>query len=176
MVTPRPGAPRTAIFPPSMVRSGPAASSMWAAIAVTFSRTRRAASTRAPPLTTMLRRAAPHPHAAAANGAAAVRAALGVALDDRHRLERHAQLIGQDLGERGRVALALRRRADEATHFPRRLDPHRGGIVACDLAHAAPAERSRPHAGELRVRRDANAAIHPGWSLAHLGAPARVLA
>jgi len=107
---------------------------------------------------------------------AAVRAALGVALDDRHCLDRHPELVGQDLGERRRVALALRRRADEAAHFPGRLDPHRGGVVTRDLSHAAQAERSRPHAGELRVRGDADTAVLPDRRVARLGAPARVVA
>src|SRR5262249_62304935 len=77
---------------------------------------------------------------------------------------------------RGRGPLALRRGADEAAPSPGRLAPHRGGVVPRDLAHAPPAERPRSHAGELRVRGDADAEILPGRRVARLGAPARVVA
>src|SRR5262249_41956622 len=49
-------------------------------------------------------RATGHHHAAARERAAAVRASLGVTLHDRHRVERHPELVGEHPRQRGPMA------------------------------------------------------------------------
>jgi hypothetical protein len=138
---------------------------MWPAIVPIFSRTRRGEHEGA---------AADH-HAPARERSAAVGTALGVALDDGDGGEVHAQLVGQDLGERSGVALALRGRAHESAHLARGLDAHGGRVVTGDLHHAAAAERARAHPGELRVRAEADALVLAGGAPSRLGAKPRVV-
>ena len=60
----------------------------------------------------------PEPHAAAGMGAAAERHAVGVAGDDAHALDRHAEPFGDELREARLVALALRDDADHDSTKP----------------------------------------------------------
>ena len=83
---------------------------------------------------------------ARAEGPGAVGHRRRVALDDADLRERHAEARGEDLRERGRVALSVAVRAERRLHRARRVDAHLGRLEET----GARAEG----AGELR-RRDA---------------------
>src|SRR5262249_59866796 len=72
-------------------------------------------------------------------------------------LERHAESVRDDLRDRRRVALALRRKARRAPHAAVRLDAHAGRLDTGHIVHAAPAEHVGAHAGVLRVAREPDA-------------------
>ena len=79
------------------------ASSRMPAMALSFARTFRAASSDG---------AAGDDQRAAGEGAPAIGRAVGIAVHDLDAVRRSSELVGDDLGERGAQALAVRRRAD----------------------------------------------------------------
>ena len=118
---PRPARPRTRTAPSTSSRSSSGASSRCAAIRNSFSFRMRAAPSAAPALTTPPRAAA-RPHA--------VRRGGRVAGLHAHLLDRDGQRVGQRLGDRRQVPLALADDADLRRDGAARLDPHDGGVVA----------------------------------------------
>src|SRR5262249_29522343 len=75
---------------------------------------------------------------ATAAGAHAEREERGVTGNDLDVVERRAQLLGGDLGQRGAVALALRGHAEEADPLAAWIDSHRRAV-------------ERPEAGALGI-------------------------
>ena len=98
-------------------------------------------------------------HRARAAGATATRDERGVGLHVADLLHRHAELVGDDLRERGGVTLAVRRRA--------RLDRDPAVVVHLDLGELGAT------AGDLDVDRHADAELHAVVALAPLGLLAR---
>ncbi len=72
-------------------------------------------------------------------------------------LEREAQSIGDELGDRRRVPLPLRREAHGAPGRPVGIHGHRGRLDTRHLGHPAQSEDRRAHSGVLGVARDADA-------------------
>src|SRR5690606_27370 len=83
-----------------------------------------------------------------AAGAEAGRDLLGVALMDVNALRRQAELLGDDLGVGGLMALPARLRADQDGHVAIRVEPDIGGL----LAHGA---------ADLDIARKPDAADQP---------------
>ena len=108
-----------------------------------------------------VRRAALRDGAAAREGAGAGRRLVGVGLPHRHRLERHAELVGDELGGGGGVPLPLRRERHEAGHAAVGLHAHRRGLRARHVRHAAPAIGLGSDAGVLGVARHPDAEQPP---------------
>src|SRR2546430_1478619 len=103
-------------------------------------------------------RAAEHRDGAAApKGPAPARGDERVDREHADRVHGDAEAVGDELGNRRRVALALRRKARHATHRPVRAHRHGRGLDAGNVAHPPPAEHGGAHAGVLRVARDADA-------------------
>ena len=120
-VRPDAGAPRTRTDPSTSSRSSSGASSRCAAIRSSFSFRMRAAPSAAPALTTPPRLPrVPMPYGAAAVSPDWTRTfSIGT-----------RQLVGQRLGDRRQVALALADDADLGRDGAARLDPDDGGVVA----------------------------------------------
>src|SRR3989454_10381763 len=85
----------------------------------------------------------------------------GVAVDDLDLLHRDAELVGDELGERGLVPLPVRVRPRIHGHRARRVDAHLAGLPEA----RARAERARDgrwrRAARLDVRADADADVPP---------------
>ena len=135
-MTPRVGVPRTETRPSSTSRSSGAASSRWAAISSTWSRTSSDAARAAPPATTAVRL----PPVPGTEGCA-----RGVALHHDHVVQRHAEVLGDDLRHRRLDALAVRARPEQHRHRAARLDAHRRALHA---------DRACRHARRLHVEPD----------------------
>ena len=108
-------------------------------------------------------RAADHRAAAAHRGAAAPRAPAvrrvgGVAETHRDGLERHAELVGRDLGVDRLVCLAMRMRPAPERHVPRGIDLDIGRFVR-GHRHTDRFEVARAEAGDLVVAADADATV-----------------
>ena len=104
------------------------------------------------------RGAAADRHAAARPGASAVRHDGGVSREHGDLVERHVEIVGDDLGERGVGALPLVGDTDQRGDGAARLEAHRGSLLARDR-RAAHAVELRAWAGELDEAGKADAEI-----------------
>jgi hypothetical protein len=91
-------------------------------------------------------------------GAAAVGRDIGVAEDDAHALERHAEGGRDHLRDDGLGALALLGDARLADDRPGRVEPHRGAVLRGD-ARAADAVEGGGRVRDLDEARKADAAV-----------------
>ena len=131
------------------------------------------------------RRAARPHHRARGERAHALRHPVGVAHDDAHRLERHAEPLGDHLGEDGLVALALRvgcpaapRRLPSAARAPPRTPAARRRCPRCTArgrcraaGRGAPPRRGAP--GIPRRRGALDRLVEPGDVVARVVERAR---
>src|ERR1041385_6824588 len=137
--TPRRESPRRCTRPPSRTRSAAAAPSSRLASSSTFSRTATAAAEHALPATTAPR---PAQGAATGEGARTPVELSSVARDHVHVRHVHAQDLGHDLSEDGKVALSLRPHPRRQSHAAARLDGDPRALVRpdprpLDVAHDA---------------------------------------
>ncbi len=98
---------------------------------------------------------------AAGEGAPAVRRIVGVAVDHLDLLRRDADLVGDDLRQRGAEALAVRRRADARFHAAGRIDADDHRFPARHDLGAARREGRAAVAGALGESRKADAEMAP---------------
>ena len=143
-----PGEPLTETTPSTICRSAGSASSASAAILSAFSLAR---------LRGEVDRRAAHHRGARGERADGVRHPPGVAGDHLDVLELHAELVGDQLREDGRVALALGGQAGRDLDLAGGLDVHVRALVgadagALDVAGQADADR-RPCGGHLGLER-----------------------
>ena len=87
-------------------------------------------------------------HRARAHRARAALDRVGVGMDYEHRLERQAELLGRNLGQRGLMALSERGGAAADGCSPVRLDAHRTPL------------RADPHCSHLDVDRKPDPELH----------------
>ena len=136
--------------PSSSTMSSGAASSIWLAILISLARTLLRGDQRG---------AAGDHQRAAGEGAPAVGRAVGVAVHDLDHVGRDADLVGDDLRQRGAQALAVRRGADARLDEAGRIDGDDHRLPAGRDLHAARGEGRAAVAGALGEGRKADAEI-----------------
>ncbi len=95
----------------------------------------------------------------AGEGAPAVRRAIGIAVHDLDAVRRGAELVGDDLRQRGAQALAVRGSSDPRLDEAGRVHRHLDGFPAGRHFHAAGGEGRRAVSGALRKSREAETEI-----------------
>ena len=110
------------------------------------------------------RSAAGNDQRAAREGAPAIGRAVGVAMHDAHVLRRHADFVGDDLGERRAQPLPVRARADAGFDAARRVHGDLDGFPSRRDLHAARREGGAAVAGAFGKCREADAEIHAAFA------------